>query len=746
MAHPAGSGSTSTNGGSSGSPAPKPAAAGDGLSQKPSESRSVMPSGAALSSRPSRVMFREYLERRRRDLRENSDRRRERRARRRAARQAGAAADGDRSTTSGARFVYGGAKLEGGDADRFSKARRQRSRSFWTLARALWAMLRGHHGVVYFGIITVALQALGGLALPGSTKVALDYILTDNPGPSALPEWIGTHDRLTLLWMLGGAITFVNIASLLIGVAGRWQMTRLTQRLRVSLRRRVFQHAVRLPLPRVYALKTGGAASLLREDTDLSSQLLFGVLYNPFRALVQLLGTLVILATVDWRLLAGSLVLLPVVYASQKTWISRIRPVVRETHQTRMTIDAGSTEVFGGMRVVRGFAREQKEAARFSRANHLLARMEMLVWWWSRAIELAWYIVIPLASVGVLLYGGSRVISGTLTIGDVMMFSAYLLMLLGPLEALSQAATGIQSQLAALDRILDLLDEPTEFSAPSPGERSGNGALPPLRVRLRPSQVRGRVEMLGVGFTYPNAHEPVLRDISLVMEPGQTVALVGPSGAGKTTLCNLVARFYDPTVGRIELDGRDVRDIDVRSYRSLLGIVEQDVFLFDGSVRENIAYGRRAVTDAQISAAARAANAEEFITRLEKGYHTLIGERGVRLSGGQKQRLAIARAILADPRILILDEATSNLDTLSEQLIQQSLSVLMKGRTSLVIAHRLSTIRTASLIVVLEHGRVIETGTHDALMSRSGAYAEMVRRQTERPADANAPAVLAEQA
>jgi ATP-binding cassette subfamily B protein/subfamily B ATP-binding cassette protein MsbA len=225
--------------------------------------------------------------------------------------------------------------------------------------------------------------------------------------------------------------------------------------------------------------------------------------------------------------------------------------------------------------------------------------------------------------------------------------------------------------------------------------------------------------------------EPVIKGISLDILAGQTIALVGPSGSGKTTLCNLIARFYDPTRGQILFDGVDLRDIDVRSYRTLLGIVEQDVFLFDGTVAENIAYARRDATEAQVIEAARAANAHDFIQKLDKGYNTMIGERGVRLSGGQKQRIAIARALLADPLILILDEATSNLDSESEGLIQRSLATLMQGRTAFVIAHRLSTVRSADLIVVLEGGSIIERGTHEQLTAMGGRYADLLRIQVE---------------
>jgi len=247
---------------------------------------------------------------------------------------------------------------------------------------------------------------------------------------------------------------------------------------------------------------------------------------------------------------------------------------------------------------------------------------------------------------------------------------------------------------------------------------------------LVPDLVEGRVEVRGLGFTYPGTEKPVLRDVEFVAHPGQLIAFVGASGAGKTTLCNLIARFQDPTEGAISLDGTDLRDLKLNAYRSLLGIVEQDVFLFDGTISENIAFGRRDATFEEIKDAANAANALEFIEATPQGFESLIGERGVRLSGGQRQRLAIARALLADPRILILDEATSNLDTASERLIQQSINRLLTGRTTFAIAHRLSTIRHADLIVILEGGTIIASGNHEELLEKSDHYRDMVAIQT----------------
>jgi ATP-binding cassette subfamily B protein/subfamily B ATP-binding cassette protein MsbA len=353
-----------------------------------------------------------------------------------------------------------------------------------------------------------------------------------------------------------------------------------------------------------------------------------------------------------------------------------------------------------------------------------MIRQQLFVWWLTRLIGVVWEVLIPLASTALLLYGGYRILQDRMTLGDLTMFLFYMAMLLGPLATLAASATAFQNSLAALDRILDLLAEPLE-TAPAPDA-----------VSLDPQNVRGQIELRGVSFHYPGAQQLVLSDIDLTVQAGETVALVGRSGAGKTTLSNLVARFYDPSTGAILLDGMDLRDISVESLRRLLGIVEQDVFLFDGTIAENIAYAVRNATCEDLQRAARAANAHEFITELDRGYDTLIGERGVRLSGGQRQRLAIARAVLADPRILILDEATSNLDSESERLIQQSLAELMRGRTSFVIAHRLSTITKADRIVVLQEGRIVESGTHDQLLARRGRYRQMVELQMDVPQQA----------
>ncbi len=392
-------------------------------------------------------------------------------------------------------------------------------------------------------------------------------------------------------------------------------------------------------------------------------------------------------------------------------------PCFETCRAQRQEIDSHATEAFGGMRVVRTFNRERSESGRFVRGNDLMIRQQLFVWWWARIIDVIWDTLIPLASTALLLYGGYRVLEGQLTLGDLTMFLVYLAMLLEPIATLATSATVFQNNLAGMERILDLLGEPLEAG------RRERGAV------LAPGRVQGSIALHGVAFQYPESGNLVLRDINLHVQAGETIALVGRSGAGKTTLCNLVARFYDPTAGRLELDGQDLRQIELSSYRRLLGIVEQDVFLFDGTIAENIGYARTDATLDDIRRAASIAHADEFIDGLPDQYETIIGERGVRLSGGQRQRLAIARAVLADPRILILDEATSNLDSESERLIQDSMRRLMAGRTCFVIAHRLSTIAHVSRIVVLEQGRIAELGSHSELLQRSGRYRQMVELQ-----------------
>ncbi|HUG17462.1 MAG TPA: ABC transporter ATP-binding protein [Planctomycetaceae bacterium] len=592
----------------------------------------------------------------------------------------------------------------------------KRERNSRELLRRFWNLTKPHRSSIYLSLATLSIATLIALFPPAATKFIVDNVLGERPLPAFWPGWLPSEP-----WpLLSSIVIVVFVLSLVraaLGLWGRWHATRVTKLIQMSVRKDIFSHMMRLPLYRIQELKSGGATSILRQDAGSVGDLVFGLLYNPWRAIIQLTGSLIILAWVDWKLLLGAFVLIPIIYVSHRTWISRIRPQHRRVRAQREWVDSLATESFSGIRIVRAFGRQRTETTRVLEGNHLMGRMELFAWWWARLIEMAWEIVIPLASASLLLYGGWQVLENNLTLGDLVMFLAYLLMLLGPMAVLAESAAQFQNSLSGLDRVLDLFDEELEMQSAT-------------AHRISRDEVAGGISFEEVSFRYPGASTPALEDIDFEVAAGETIALVGPSGAGKTTFCNLVARFYDPTEGTIRLDGRDLRDFDVETYRQLIGAVEQEVFLFDGTIADNIGYGNRQASLEEIRTAARIANAEEFIEKLPNRYETLIGERGVKLSGGQRQRLAIARAVLADPKILIFDEATSNLDTESERLIQAGLKSLIEGRTCFVIAHRLSTISQADRIVVLEAGRIVESGTHEELMETDSRYREMVRLQT----------------
>jgi ATP-binding cassette subfamily B protein/subfamily B ATP-binding cassette protein MsbA len=367
-------------------------------------------------------------------------------------------------------------------------------RSLWHLYRELYSVLSGHRRTIGIALLGVSAATVLKLVPPAATKAAIDYALLGNPIPASVVAWSPVEipaSKQSRLLLLVAIVFVVSVIGKILGLSTRWQSTRATKRVQVAVRRKVYEHAMRLPLHRVYQLKSGGAASLLREDAGGVGELIFSMIYNPWQAVVQFLGGLVVLAWVDWRLLLGALVLVPGVYYSDLIWNRRIRPLFRDVRKERQEIDSQTTEVFGGMRVVRAFGRQKSESARFMGENHLMARLELHVWWLSRLIELLWEFILPMASVGLLLYGGMEVINGQLSLGDLTMFLVYLAMLLEPMAVLASSVTQFQNNLAGFDRVLDLLAEPREM-ADCPGTRA-----------VSRSAVVGRISVRDVNFAYP---------------------------------------------------------------------------------------------------------------------------------------------------------------------------------------------------------------------------------------------------
>jgi ATP-binding cassette, subfamily B, bacterial len=377
------------------------------------------------------------------------------------------------------------------------------------LVRQFFLLLGPYRGRVFWVLVSVTISTLIGLLPPAGTKFIIDYGLSGRPVPPVLLEHLpNLSEPRTLLLYTVVAVAFVSLVKILIHVWGRWYATKITKQLQLSVRRRVFEHAVRLPLYRVQEIRSGGVASILREDGGSVGELVFGMLFNPWRAVIQLLGSLAVLAWVDWTLLLGAVVLLPTVYFTHRAWINRIRPQFKVIRKQREMIDASATEAFAGMRIVRAFSRQKRESARFTTENNLMARQELHAWWWMRAVEMVWETLIPVASAGLLFYGGWRVLDGHMTTGDLMMFLVYLLMLLEPLATLAQSATSFQNSLSGLDRVIDLLEEAREMPST------------PNSIKADRNSIAGDVEFHDVTFTYPASDTPALRNVSLKVPAG----------------------------------------------------------------------------------------------------------------------------------------------------------------------------------------------------------------------------------
>jgi len=593
-------------------------------------------------------------------------------------------------------------KSDGAAPEKKEKAERRKYMRAYL--RWLWPY-RYSVGMLFVLAVTAA---AADLAEPLFMRYIVDKVLLNNALDFAA--------RLLRVNLAGTLFLILVIGSNILGATREYRQRLVNTRIMLSLRRALFERLINLPLPKLWDMKTGGILSRLTGDVDTTTGLLQLAIVSPAVSILRLSIAVVLLMILNWRLALTALAIVPGVMVISFIFAKRIRPIYRSVRKDAELIDGRVGETFSGIRVVRAFRREINELLEYMRGRHTVLRKEMFAQRRETVIWTSWNLLMGAVNVAIVWYGGYLNLRGGASIGDIMAFQWYTFLLLNPVWNIVNSFSELQRSLAATERVFEVLemendkpDRPDAIDAPREAKE------------IRFEQVE---------FEYREGM-PVVRDFSVTAPGGSVIALVGRSGAGKTTVTDLVARFHDPTKGRILLNGVDIRQFRLTTYRRLLAIVQQDVFLFDGSVRDNIAYGRHNAWDEEVEDAARRANAHEFIVKLPGQYETFIGERGVKLSGGQQQRLAIARAILASPQILILDEATSNLDTESEQLIQASMASLLAGRTTFVIAHRLSTVRRANLILLMEDGRITERGTHEELMAARGVYYEMVIRQME---------------
>ncbi len=511
-----------------------------------------------------------------------------------------------------------------------------------------------------------------------------------------------------------GTIAIVYLVMAACEYVGEYCVNRLGHSVVMDLRNQLYAHTLRQSLSFFHRQRTGQLMSIAVNDIDRVQTAVSHVLTDFFRQAFTLPVLLVVVFLIDWRLslvsfLAVPLIVLPVAYIGR-----HIRRLSRRAQEELGSLNDVLQETYSGVRIVQAFGAEKWEAERFRGRAARLFRTN-LRWVRYYALTSPLMELLGATTVGLLLlYARDRILSGALTSEMMFVFVGALLQTYMPIRRLAGIYGNFQQALGATEKVFEMLDRREMVQ-----EKPGAPALPPFRRRIEFDSIR---------FAYSDG-PPLLRGISLTADVGEVVALVGTSGAGKTTLVNLLPRFYDPTAGAIRIDGQDIRDFSLASLRAQIGIVTQETVLFNESVANNICYGRRDATHAEVEEAARAALAHEFVQQLPKGYETLIGERGMRLSGGQRQRLAIARALLKNAPILILDEATSELDTESELLVQQALANLMKGRTAFVVAHRLSTIRRANKIVVIEGGQIRDAGRHEELLARGGLYQRLYELQ-----------------
>jgi len=562
--------------------------------------------------------------------------------------------------------------------------------------------------------VPLALTMISMLTLVGIQLVApwlIRTMVAAVTGPAAGPETLPLVARLALMalavYVLRALMQFIR--SYAAHVAG-WHVV-------ADVRNEVYRHLQRLSLRFYEDKQTGQLMSRAVNDSDLLEQLVAHAIPDVLVNILMLIGVTAVLVSMSWKLALLSMLPIPLIVLAMRGFAKYVRPAFRRRQVELGELNAALNDNISGIREIQAFTREDTEAdriwSRIVRYRDSLLRALRLMAVFHPSVELS----AALGTIVLIYFGGRFILEGNLAIADLVAYFLYLELLYQPVRALAGVWESIQQALAGADRIVELLEQ-------EPDVAEAEDAV------VLPGRADGAIRFDNVSFRY-SVGDIVLRNIDLDVAPGSVVALVGPTGVGKTTLSMLIPRFYDVVEGTVTLDGYDIRSLTLESLRQQISIVLQEVFLFHGSVRENILFGRPGATEREMTDAARIANAHAFIDQLPEGYDTLIGERGVRLSGGQRQRLAIARAVLKDAPILILDEATSSVDTETEMLIQEALERLMVGRTTVVIAHRLSTIRSADNIIVLQDGRIIEQGKHDALMEQGGLYYALNQVQME---------------
>jgi subfamily B ATP-binding cassette protein MsbA len=566
----------------------------------------------------------------------------------------------------------------------------------------LWPRVRPHRWKLALALVCLVASAAVGLAFPQIVRHLLDAAFVNRDR--------GMLDRIALF------LTGLFVLQALSNFAQTYLLTATGERVVAHLREDLFQHLVHLSPAFFAERRTGELVSRLTADVGSIQSLVSSQISEFARQILYLVGGIALLTITNPHLTATALIVVPFVVGSGMFFGRRLRRVSTRVQDSVADATAVAEEAFSEIRIVQSFVQEGWEAARYHTSMAEVVRIAV-----RRAVTRGGFFAVIMfatfaGTVAVLWEGGRLVLAGAVTAGTLVSFLLYTVFIGGAVAALTSLFSSYQETVGAARRVFELLEMPSSVADP-----------PDPRPMARP--VRGLVAVEHVSFRYKPDLPLAVDDVSLAIAPGEVVALVGPSGAGKTTLANLLPRFWDVTAGCISLDGIDIRNLRLADLRGAIGIVPQEPALFSGTVRENIAYGRAGAAAADIIAAAQAAHAHEFIERLPQGYDTVVGQRGIKLSGGQRQRVAIARALLKDPAVLVLDEATSSLDAESEGLIEEALERLLKGRSTLIIAHRLSTVRRANRLVVLDRGRVVEEGTHVDLLAQNGLYARLYQRQ-----------------